>query len=53
MSPLTNKELCAVAFDCENQGDFPILQWNITVPGSKPTPQPPQPPAVSLHTIKM
>jgi len=47
-SPLNNKELCAVAFDCENQADFPILRWNITLPGRKPPPHPPQPPAVSV-----
>ncbi|CAF3443492.1 unnamed protein product [Rotaria sp. Silwood1] len=45
ITPLTDKELCALAFDCENQSDFPSLRWNITIPGSKPPPRPPLPPA--------
>jgi len=49
ISPLTDKELCAVAFDCGDQTDIPILRWNVTIPGSKPPPRPPQPPAVSLY----
>ncbi|CAF4684401.1 unnamed protein product [Rotaria socialis] len=44
-SSLTSRELCALALDCENQSDFPKLNWNITVPGRKPPPRPPQPPS--------
>jgi hypothetical protein len=53
VTPYTDKELCALAFDCENQADFPILRWNVTVPGSKPTPRPPQPPMVCLRIIEI
>ncbi|CAF1472859.1 unnamed protein product [Adineta steineri] len=53
MSPLTNKELCALAFDCEDQKDFPILRWNVTIPGSKPSPRPPQPPASGSPKLKV
>ncbi len=53
VTPLTNKELCALAFDCNDQTRFPALEWNITIPGSKPTPKPPQPPAVSVNSRKV
>lgn len=44
---LTDRELCAVAFNCESRGNIPALEWNVTIPGGKPVPRPPQPPAVS------
>ena len=46
LSPLSDKELCSLAFECQPQRDFPILAWNVTLPSnSKPTPRPPQPPS--------
>jgi hypothetical protein len=48
MSPLTNKELCSLAFECEAPSYFPLVNWNVTFPDKpKPTPQPPQPPTVN------
>ncbi|CAF0981469.1 unnamed protein product [Rotaria sordida] len=45
-SPLNNKGLCAIAFQCEPQFDFPLLKWNVTLPDKpKPQPKPPQPPS--------
>jgi hypothetical protein len=45
---LTSKEICALAFECEPQRDFPVFSWNVTLPNTpKPTPQPPKPPSVS------
>ena len=47
MSSLTNKELCALAFECKAPPYFPIINWNVTFPDKpKPTPRPPQPPTV-------
>ena len=46
LAPLTNKELCSLAFECEPQRDFPVFSWNVTFPDKpKPTPRPPQPPS--------
>ncbi|CAF3614912.1 unnamed protein product [Rotaria sordida] len=46
MSPLTNKELCSLAFECQPPPYFPIVGWNVTFPDKpKPTPRPPQPPS--------
>ncbi|CAF1463162.1 unnamed protein product [Adineta ricciae] len=46
LSPLTNKELCSLAFECAAPPYFPVVNWNVTFPDKpKPTPQPPQPPA--------
>ncbi|CAF2554038.1 unnamed protein product [Rotaria sp. Silwood2] len=46
MSPLTNKELCSLAFECQAPPYFPVVIWNVTFPDKpKPTPRPPQPPA--------
>ena len=51
-SRLTSKQLCALAFDCERQFDFPILNWNVTFPDKpKPPPRPPQTPSVSLFIL--
>jgi hypothetical protein len=48
LAPLTNKQICSLAFECQPQTDFPILSWNVTLPDTpKPTPRPPQPPSVS------
>jgi hypothetical protein len=47
MSPLTNKELCSLAFECQVPPDFPVVNWNVTFPDKpKPPPRPPQPPTV-------
>ncbi len=52
MSPLTNKELCSLAFDCKAPPDFPVVGWNVTFPDKpKPTPRPPQPPVVRIDKI--
>ncbi|CAF1215109.1 unnamed protein product [Adineta steineri] len=52
MSPLNNKGLCALAFKCESQFDFPLLKWNVTLPNKpKPTPRPPQPPTAGSPTL--
>ncbi|CAF3487160.1 unnamed protein product [Rotaria socialis] len=53
ITPLNSKELCALTFDCENPADFPILRWNVTLPGSKPTPKPPQPPSPDSPKLKI
>ncbi|CAF0993021.1 unnamed protein product [Rotaria sordida] len=46
LTSFTNKQLCALAFECQPQRDFPIFNWNVTFPDKpKPTPQPPQPPS--------
>jgi len=46
-SPLDNKGLCALAFQCDAQSNIPFLKWNVTFPDKpKPTPKPPQPPSV-------
>ncbi len=46
-SPLDHKGLCALAFQCETQANFPLLNWNVTFPDKpKPTPIPAQPPSV-------
>ena len=48
LAALTNKQLCSLAFECQPQTDFPVFSWNVTFPNKpKPTPKPPQPPAVS------
>ncbi|CAF3066537.1 unnamed protein product [Rotaria socialis] len=45
ISPLTNKELCSLAFECQAPPYFPVVGWNVTFPNKpKPTPRPPQPP---------
>ena len=47
MSPLNSKGLCALAFQCEPQFDFPLLRWNVTFRDTpKPKPRPPKPPSV-------
>lgn len=47
LSPVTNKELCSLAFECEAPRGTPLITWNITLPDKpKPTPRPPQPPTV-------
>jgi hypothetical protein len=47
MSTLSNKELCSMAFDCQIPPHVPVVTWNVTFPDRpKPTPRPPQPPAV-------
>jgi hypothetical protein len=54
ITPLTNKELCTLAFECEPQTDFPALSWNVTFPARpKPTPRPPQPPSVSSRSLRI
>ncbi|CAF1315960.1 unnamed protein product [Adineta ricciae] len=46
LAPLTNKQICALAFECQPQRDFPVFSWNVTFPDKpKPTPQPPKPPS--------
>ncbi|CAF1108747.1 unnamed protein product [Adineta steineri] len=45
MSPLTNKDLCSLAFECPKSPYAPVITWNVTFPNKpKPTPRPPQPP---------
>jgi hypothetical protein len=57
LAPLTDKQLCSLAYECEPQTDFPVLSWNVTLPDTpKPTPRPPQPPSVSrikCHIIRI
>ncbi|CAF4257182.1 unnamed protein product, partial [Rotaria sp. Silwood2] len=46
LAPFNNKQLCALAFECQPQRDFPAFSWNVTFPDKpKPTPRPPQPPS--------
>lgn len=47
-SNYNNKQLCALAFHCHEQLDYPILSWNVTFPPDrpKPRPHPPSPPLV-------
>ena len=48
VTPLTTKELCSLAFQCQAPTGFPLVSWNVTFPNKpKPTPRPPQPPTVS------
>ncbi|CAF4063326.1 unnamed protein product, partial [Rotaria sp. Silwood1] len=54
MSPLTNKELCSLAFECQAPPYFPIVSWNVTFPDKpKPTPRPPQPPAPATPKLNV
>ena len=54
LAPLTSKEICALAFGCEPQTNFPVFSWNVTFPNTpKPTPRPPQPPSVSKITFNI
>jgi hypothetical protein len=47
LSPLTNKELCSLAFECQAPPDFPLVNWNVSFPDKpKPAPRPPTPPTV-------
>ncbi|CAF0859177.1 unnamed protein product [Adineta ricciae] len=53
-SPLNNKGLCALAFKCDSQFNYPLLNWNVTIPDKlKPTPRPPQPPSPSAPKLTL
>ena len=54
LSPLTNKELCSLAFECKAAHAYPVITWNVTFPTTpKPEPSPPQPPSVSSRSLRI
>ncbi|CAF1053714.1 unnamed protein product, partial [Rotaria sordida] len=55
LSSYSNKQLCALVFNCYERFDYPILTWNVTFPTDKPKPlpQPPQPPKLKTNDILM
>ncbi|CAF1012169.1 unnamed protein product, partial [Didymodactylos carnosus] len=54
LSKLTSKQLCALAFGCEQQSQIPALNWNVTFPNvPKPPVSPPQPPAPGAPKMRI
>ena len=51
LSSYTNKQLCALVFDCNKRSDYPIIMWDVTFPSDKPKPppRPPRPPKVNYQ----